>query len=248
MYKTVITFTLFFLVSKIFVLEAQNRILFITSNQATYGSTTIKTANHFGEIVEAYDVFVNNGFKVDFVSPNGGEIPIGYVNKSNLNHIKYFNDPVFIKRLKATLKPEDVVARKYKAVYYSGGGAAMFGVPENKSIQKIVIEIYKNRGVVSSVCHGTAGIVNLKDDNEQLIYKGKNVTGFPDKFERVTKAYYKTFPFSIERIIEKNGANFQYSKAGWDNFFVVDGRLVTGQDPTSSRSVAEQVIKIINNK
>ena len=66
-------------------------------------------------------------------------------------------------KLNKTMKPSEIVASCYGAVQYIGGGAAMFGVPENKEIQKIAMGIYeKYNGVISSVCHGTAGIINLK--------------------------------------------------------------------------------------
>ena len=123
----------------------------------------------------------------------------------------------------------------------------MFGVPENKNIQKIAITIYeKNRGVVSAVCHGSAGIVNLKTSNGEYIYKGKNVNGYPDKFERLGAAYYKEFPFSIEHVLIKNGGKFSYSQKNRDQYYQVDGRLVTGQDPSSAKIVAQKIIEILN--
>jgi CubicO group peptidase (beta-lactamase class C family) len=39
-----------------------------------------------------------------------------------------------------------------------------------------------------------------------------------------------------------------YSKKGWDNHYVVDGRLVTGQDPSASIAVAEKVVELLENK
>ena len=64
-------------------------------------------------------------------------------------------------------------------------------------------------------------------------------------FENKSKAYYQTFPFSIEEAIKENGGNFSYSKKGWDNHYVVDERLITGQDPSSSATVAVHVIKML---
>lgn len=221
------------------------RILFVTSNQNTYGNTEKKTANHFSEIVYAYEEFVKAGYKVDFVSPKGGEIPIGYFKKSDKLQQKYLKDEAFMKLLKNTFKPSQIDASNYKAVYYNGGGAAMFGVPENVPIQTITRKIYQNKGVVSTVCHGTAGIANLKTSDGNYIYSQKKISGFPDKFENKKAAYFQTFPFSIQTKITENGGNFQYSKKGWDNFVVIDGRLITGQDPSASASVAKKVIETL---
>ncbi len=222
-------------------------ILFVTSNQETYGTTAKKTANHFAEIVYAYEEFVNAGYSVDFVSPNGGEIPVGYIKQSDSLQQKYVKNAAFMKLLQNTFKPSQINASNYKAVYYSGGGAAMFGVPENISIQTISRKIYQNKGVISAVCHGTAGLANLKTSKGDYIYANKKISGFPDKFENKKAPYFKTFPFSIQEEITKNGGNFQYSEQGWDNFVVVDGRLITGQDPSASATVAKKVIAQLNN-
>ncbi len=225
--------------------ELNTRILFIVSNQHTYGNTDINASNHFAEIVLAYDVLVDKKYAIDFVSPEGGAIPIGYLNTSDSIQKKYLYDADFMNKLKNTLKPSDVNPASYKAVYYSGGGAAMFGVPENEAIQKIAMHIYQNNGIIAAICHGTAGIVNLKTKDGHYVYKGKAVNGFPDDFENKEARYYKTFPFSIEEAIKERGGNFTYSQEGWDGFYQVDGRLITGQDPTASSKVAEKIIEIL---
>ena len=223
--------------------KQQSRILFVTSNQHTYGNTKISAANHFEEIVIAYDVFRKNGYAVDFVSPDGGAIPVGYVDTSNPTQKEHLYDASFMALLKNTLKPEQINASEYQAVYFSGGGAAMFGVAENEKIQNIAGTIYENGGVVSAICHGTAGIVNLKNRDGAFIFANKKVTGFPDIFEDTKAEYYKAFPFSIDKEVSKNGGNFVYSKRWGDNFFIVDGNVITGQDPTATVSVAQEVIK-----
>ncbi|WP_298421006.1 type 1 glutamine amidotransferase domain-containing protein [uncultured Kordia sp.] len=223
----------------------KGNILFVTSNQKIYGNTDKKTANHFSEIVYAYEEFVKAGYHVDFVSPKGGEIPIGYLKKYDSLQQKYLNDKAFMNLLKNTFKPAQINASNYKAVYYSGGGAAMFGVPENSSIQNISRKIYENKGVVSAVCHGTAGIANLKNSKGNYLYATKKITGFPDKFENKKAPYFQTFPFSIQEKITENGGDFQYSEQGWDNFVIVDGQFITGQDPTASATVAKKVIEFL---
>nr|WP_299344041.1 type 1 glutamine amidotransferase domain-containing protein [Allomuricauda sp.] len=234
-------------IEKVQVENDNNRILFVVSNQHTYGDTNINAANHFAEIVLAYDVFKNSGYKIDFVSPKGGAIPIGYLNTSDTIEKQYLYDFEFMDLLKNTLSPDLIQSERYQAVYYGGGGAAMFGVPDNEAIQQITMDIYeKNNGVVSAICHGTAGLVNLKTENGTFIYEGKKVNGFPDVFENMDAEYYKQFPFSIEQIIKERGGNFSYSPEGWDNYYVVDGRLITGQDPTAAASVAQQVIKVLS--
>ncbi|MCZ8216637.1 MAG: nuclear transport factor 2 family protein, partial [Cyclobacteriaceae bacterium] len=227
-------------------IHAQKRILFVTSNQHFYGNTKINAANHFGEIVIPYDLFNKAGIEVDFVSPKGGAIPIGYIATSNATHKKYLYDGSFMNRLENTMHPSVVVPEHYSAIFYSGGGAAMFGVAEDTYIQRIARAIYNRNGIISTLCHGTAGIAYLKDEKGNFLYSGRKITGFPDSHEEKNEAYYQTFPFAMDKAISDNKGNFVFSEN--DNFYVVDGRFVTGQDPTASISVANEVIKQINNQ
>lgn len=161
--------------------HAQKKILFVTSNQDFYGNTKITTSNHFGEIVLPYDIFIKAGYTVDFISPKGGAIPIGYINSSDSIQKKYLYDGWFMDKLEHTKKPTEVITDHYSAIFYSGGGAAMLGVAEDTTIQKIAREIYNKDGVVSTLCNGTAGIAFLKDKNGNSLYKGRKITGYPDK-------------------------------------------------------------------
>lgn len=222
--------------------QSEKRILFVVSNAHYYGDSDINTANHFAEIVFAYDVFKNAGYSVDFISPQGGAIPIGYIYSDTLLK-KYLYDGAFMDLLEFTKKPSEVNSDNYAAIFYAGGGSAMFGVPSDYTIQEIATDIYERTdGIVSAVCHGTAGIANIRKDDGTFLVAGKKVNGFPDIFENKEGAYFQEFPFSIEEQIQKNGGTFNYSSEGWDGYLEIDGKLITGQDPTSSALVAQAVV------
>ncbi len=226
----------------------QHKILFVTSNQDFYGKTGIHTSNHFEEIVVPYNVFTKSGFLVDFISPKGGAIPIGYINTSDSLQKKYLYDGWFMDKLEHTMKPGEINADNYIAIFYSGGGAAMYGVPEDTAIQNIARKIYTENGIISTICHGTAGIAFLKDENGQSLYAGKKITGFPDKFENTKMDYYKAFPFSMDKAIKENNGNFVFSEKERDGFYIVDGRFITGQDPSAALKVANEVLNLIKAK
>jgi Putative lumazine-binding len=102
----------------------------------------------------------------------------------------------------------------------------------------------RNDGVVSAVCHGTAGIVNLKLSNGQHLIKGKRVTGYPEQHEDQNAAYLKEFPFLIGKTVQAHGGIFHV--LGEDQPHVeIDGRLVTGQSYDSTKKVAEAVVEIL---
>lgn len=228
--------------------KSGKKILFIVSNAHYYGSSKIATGNSFAEIVNAYDTFVKSGYTVGFVSPKGGSIPLAYINTSDSLQKQYLYDQDFMYAIKHTVSPKEIDYKMYKAVHYIGGGSAMYDVPENAAIQHIVMQVYEdNNGIISSVCHGTAGIVNLKTKNGKFLVEGKKISGYPDSFEKQDGEYFKHFPFLIQKTIEERGGNFKFSKRN-ESYVEQDGRIVTGQNFQSSNGVALKIIELIEKK
>lgn len=227
--------------------DQNSKILIVLSNATHYGTSDITTANHFAETVVPFDVFVSAGYDVDFVSPKGGRVPIGYINTADTIIAKYIHDHDFMDKILNTKRPQEVITKEYAAIFYSGGGAAMFGVPEDKLIQDIAMAIYEeNIGVVAAICHGTAGLVNLKTSDGQYLVSDKKINGFPDIFENKEAAYYQEFPFSIQEKIESRDGDFVYAEE-WDaQHYIIDGRLATGQDPSSAKVLAQQIVKMLS--
>lgn len=225
-----------------------DKILFIVSNASFHGESNIPTGNSFSEIVHAYDTFKSAGFTVDFVSPKGGSIPLAYIDTFNPLHKKLLYNQDFMYALENTRRPKEIIAKNYKAVHYIGGGSAMYDVPKNKDIQKISMTIFEEyKGIISSVCHGTAGIVNLKTKEGKYLVNGKTVTGYPEAYEKESAEYFKQFPFLIQKTIEERGGAFKYSPK--NNIHIeVQGNIITGQNYLSSKDVALKIIENLNNR
>jgi putative intracellular protease/amidase len=144
--------------------------------------------------------------------------------------------------LRTTFTPAQVDAARYRAVYYVGGSNAMYGVPEHPALQRIALQVYEgNGGVVSAVCHGTAGIVNLRLASGDYLIAGKRVSGFPEEHEQQGAAYFKQFPFLIGTTVRARGGVF-HAVDGEAPHIQVDGRLVTGQNYASAAPVARAVV------
>jgi len=225
-----------------------NRILFIVSNAHFHGELNKAAGASFSEIVNAYHTFKQAGYTVDFVSPEGGAIPLAYINTSNKLDKKYLYNADFMYALEHTRSPQQVTAKHYKAVHYIGGSSAMYGVADNKAIQAISMEIYeKHNGIISSVCHGTAGIAHLKTNDGKYLVAGKRISGYPDAYENQSAAYFQQFPFKIQQTIEHRAGIFKYGARNTAHV-EVDGRIITGQNYLSSALVAEKIIELINDK
>ena len=221
------------------------RILFIISNAHYHGTSSLPVGASFSEIVNAYHEFKTAGFTVDFVSPEGGAVPLSYINTSNELQKKYLYNTDFMYALANTKTPDEITTSQYKAVHYIGGSSAMYGVANNQEIQSLVMDIYENyNGIISSVCHGTAGIAFLKLSTGEYLVSGKRISGYPDEYENPKKAYFKQFPFQITQTIEKHGGDFNYSPRG-KSHIEVDGLVITGQNYLSSALVANKIIEML---
>jgi len=224
------------------------RILFIVSNAHFHGKLDKSAGASFSEIVNAYHAFKQAGFRVDFVSPQGGAIPLAYINTSNKLDKQYLYNRDFMYALKHTRTPQQVTPEHYKAVHYIGGSSAMYGVADNKAIQAISMEIYeKHNGIISSVCHGTAGIAHLKTRDGKYLVAGKRISGYPDEYENQSAAYFQQFPFKIQQTIEERAGVFKYSARNQAHV-EVDGRVITGQNYLSSALVAKKIIELLKVK
>jgi putative intracellular protease/amidase len=224
------------------------RILFIVSNAHFHGELDKAAGASFSEIVNAYHAFKQAGYTVDFVSPEGGAIPLAYINTSNKLDKQYLYNHDFMYALEHTRTPQQIIPEHYKAVHYIGGSSAMYGVADNKKIQAISMEIYeKHHGIISSVCHGTAGIAHLKTRDGKYLVAGKRISGYPDAYENQSAAYFQQFPFKIQETIEQRAGVFKYSARNQAHV-EVDGRVITGQNYLSSALVAEKIIELLNAK
>ena len=224
--------------------DSRGRILFIIASSKVHGKSTIPASVSFGEVVNAWDTFQAAGYAVDFVSPDGGDVPIldAYVSKDVEVRLK---DDRIMDGLRNTITPEQVDPVQYRAVYYVGGSNAMYGVAENPALQNIAMRVYeRNGGVISAVCHGTAGIVNLKLASGQYLVSGKRISGYPEEHEEQDAVYFREFPFLIRKTVESRGGLFSAINSD-DPYIAVDGRVVTGQNYASAKPVAEAVVEVL---
>lgn len=228
----------------------KNKILVVLTNEDSFGDDPEKTGLWLTEATEFIEEVEKNGFEVDYVSPKGGKVPIDprSLEEDNMNEYakEKMDDEEFSDRaLTNSLKPSDINPSDYDAIYYTGGHGVVFDFPDNEDLQKISMEIYKDGGYVTSVCHGIAGLLNIKEDSGDYLIKGKQVTGFTQKEEELSGKESKV-PFGTEEAI-KRGADFK-KEDPFTSFAVKDGQLITGQNPASGKAVAEKLIKALEDK
>ena len=196
-----------------------------------------------GEAVHFVKKIEEAGYEIDYVSPEGGYTPIDPHSLAMADPIdwEWYQKKEFMNRLGATLKPSEVNPDDYVAIYYTGGHGVIWDFPENEALQSISQKIYEKGGFVSSVCHGAAGLLNIKLSSGLLLVKDKEVTGFSNEEEKLVELD-QFVPFLTETELVARGAIYKKADEPWAAFAVEDQRLITGQNPASGGSVADLLI------
>lgn len=136
--------------------------------------------------------------------------------------------------------PRSVMAR----VRSPGGHAVMYDFPDSEGLQRITREIYERGDVVASVCHGYCGLLNTQLSDGSYLIAGKHMTGFAwqeEAFARVDKLV----PYNAEERAKVRGALYEKAKLPFVSYTVVDGNLVTGQNPGSAKETAKKVAALL---
>jgi putative intracellular protease/amidase len=226
------------------------RILHVVTNVSHYDNPNEATGLWLSELTHAWDVFAAAGYEQRIVSPNGGQSPLEPKSLKWPNFDssakKWFSDKASMLLLENTLSPDQVDPSEYDAIYYTGGHGVMWDFLDNERLQSITSEIFESGGVVSSVCHGYCGLLNVKLSGNRYLVAGKRVTGFAWA-EEVLAGVAKKVPYNAEDEMRKRGALYEKNLIPFTPRVVADGRLVTGQNPSSAKSTAEAVVAVFGN-
>ncbi|KAG8944779.1 hypothetical protein FRC04_001517 [Tulasnella sp. 424] len=188
-------------------------------------------------------------FHITFASPLGPNPPIDQGSaeryKEEESSAKWLVDPTVKEKLDTALKLSEVNHEDYAAVFYPGGYGPAIDLPTDEANIKICSEFFRAKKPVTAVCHGPCAIVNATDAEGQPIVKGRTVTGISNAEEEIAQKK-KDVPFLLEDKLVEKGGNYVKAEKPFDAKVVVDGHLITGQNPASARGVAEELIQLLS--
>lgn len=193
----------------------------------------------FPELTHPIEVFDQAGLDYDIASPQGGLAPFDGFDLKDHASLAFWTSATHRNKLGHTIKLADVDASKYAAILLVGGHGPMWDFVSNPELITLIRTMYEHQAVVSAVCHGPAGLVNVKLSNGEPLLKGRRVTGFTAE-EELARKYDKIVPFELEAALKTAGATFEEAPI-FENKVVIDGRLITGQNPASAKAVGEAV-------
>lgn len=200
------------------------------------------------ELATPYYAFLDAGFECIVASINGGAVPVdqGSVTGGFFTEDckKFMHDPVAIGMLGhsvqlSTLSFPDCC----DAIYLTGGHGCCEDFVDNAALKNSIESMYAAGKATASDCHGVIALPQCTSGGKPLV-AGKKVTGFADSEEAAVQLT-EAVPFLIEAKLKEQGGVFSKA-ADWNPHTVVDGNLITGQNPQSSKGTVDATIAFMN--
>ncbi len=226
------------------------KVLMVLTSHDQLGDTGQRTGFWLEEFAAPYYVLKDAGVDITIASPKGGAAPVDPKSddpKADTPAMKRFRkDPEAQRALADTVKLSTASAGDYDAVFYPGGHGPLWDLAEDRDSIALIERLYAAGKPVAAVCHGPAVLRHAKAPDGTPLVRGKAVTAFANS-EEAAVGLTKVVPFQVEDALKANGG--KYSKAAdWADYAVVDGNLITGQNPASSASTARALLKQLEAK
>lgn len=219
------------------------RILFVLTSHDRKGDSGQATGFYLPEAAHPWAALDAAGVSVDFVSPQGGAAPMDGAAQPDPVCQRFLAMPAVMDKVRNTLRPEQVNAADYAGIFYVGGHGTMWDFPDDQALAALAAAVYEAGGVVAAVCHGPAGLVNLKLSDGRYLVDGKRLAAFTDDEERAV-GLDAVVPFLLASTLRQRGA-IHVPAPNWQDNVVADGRLVTGQNPASAAGVGREMVRLL---
>ena len=223
------------------------KILIILTSHDQLGDTGKKTGFWLEEFAAPYYVFKDAGADITLASPKGGQPPLDPASDNADGQTdateRFKADTAAQDALAQTVTLSSVSADDYDAVFYPGGHGPLWDLAEDDDSIALIAAFAANDRPIGAVCHAPAVFKNAKGSDGNALVAGKTVTGFANT-EEDGVGLTDIVPFLVEDMLKANGGTY-HKGPDWASFVVVDGKLVTGQNPASSQEAAEKLLALL---
>lgn len=232
------------------------RVLILVSNPATSAQTGWPIGFWWAELTHPYWEFVEHGYVVDVVSPDGGQLTAdswsdprdesGY-SAEDLISLGFINSPPHIALVDASKRLDEIKLEEYAAILLVRGQGPMYTFFNDDRVHRLVVCAVEAGMVTAVVCHATCVLLKARLPDGTLLVEGKTWTGFANSEEDYADNFVgqRIQPFRIEDEAKKlPNTNFIVGGRFWPHA-VRDGNLITGQQQYSGAAVARLVIEAL---
>lgn len=220
-------------------------ILMVLTSHDRLGDSGKKTGFWLEEFAAPYYVFRDAGAAVTLASPRGGQPPLDPTSDAadaqTAATTRFKADPAAQAALATTHTLSGMNASDFDAVFYPGGHGPLWDLAEDAQSKALIEAMLAAGKPLAAVCHAPAVLRHAKAADGTSLVEGKRVTGFSNSEERAA-GLTQVVPFLVEDMLTELGGRYS-SVADWQPHVVVDGPLITGQNPASSAPAAERLLQ-----
>ncbi|MCK4841311.1 MAG: type 1 glutamine amidotransferase domain-containing protein [Methylococcales bacterium] len=221
------------------------KILMVLTSHDQLGNTGQKTGFWLEEFASPYYVFKDAKAEITLASPKGGLPPLDPKSEAEDFQTaatqRFNNNTDDQQKLANTLKLTQMNADDFDAVFYVGGHGPLWDLAEDKDSIVLIEAMFNADKTVAAVCHAPAVLRHVKTPDGLPWIKSKQITSFSNTEEAAVELT-SVVPFLLEDELKAKGALYEKGE-DWNAYVVIDGQLITGQNPASSEGVAKAVLK-----
>ncbi|WP_339377324.1 DJ-1/PfpI family protein [Merismopedia glauca] len=222
-----------------------SKVLIVTTSHDHFeGANPHPTGVWLEEFAVPYMELLHNGVEITVASPKGGSMPIDPRSLPTPEQDKAWQRAIAAS--KQTTQLSKVSATEFDAIFLPGGHGPMFDLPDNSDLQQLLREFHDTGKIIAAVCHGPVGLVGATLSDGTPLVKDKVLTSYTNS-EEIAVKLDKEVPFSLEERLRDLGAIFIAHEDKADHV-EKDGKLITGQNPNSSASIARALVAALNQQ
>jgi putative intracellular protease/amidase len=226
------------------------KVLMVLTSHDILGDTGKKTGFWLEELAAPYYVFKDAGAEITLASPKGGQPPLDPKSDEPMFQTELtrrFNaDEVAKAQLAETVRLDSVDQKDFDTVFYPGGHGPLWDLAEDPNSIKLIETFIAAGKPIALVCHAPGVLRHVTNRDGTPFVQGRYVTGFTNSEEEAV-GLTKVVPFLVEDELIGLGAVFSRVK-DWGVHTVVDGQLITGQNPGSSGEAAEALLGALSQR
>jgi putative intracellular protease/amidase/sugar lactone lactonase YvrE len=222
-----------------------SKVLIVTTSHNHFeGANPHPTGVWMEEFALPYLELLSNGIETTIASPKGGKMPVDPRSLPTPEQAKEWQSAIVAS--KQTVKLAEVKSTEFDAIFLPGGHGPMFDLPDNVDLQRLLREFHEAGKTIAAVCHGPAGLVGATLSDGTPLVKDKVLTSYTDS-EEIAAKLDNEVPFVLEQRLRELGAIFIAHENKADHV-ERDGKLITGQNPNSSASIARALVTALNQQ
>jgi putative intracellular protease/amidase len=221
------------------------KVLIVTTSHDHFeGANSHPTGVWMEEFAIPYLELAQHGIEMTIATPKGGAMPIDPRSLPTPNQEKAWQSAIAAS--KQTVKLSEVVSTEFEAIFLPGGHGPMFDLPNNLDLQRLLREFHESGKIIAAVCHGPAGLIGATTSDGTPLVKDRVLTSYTNS-EEIAAKLDQEVPFILEQRLRELGAIFIAHENKADHV-ERDGKLITGQNPNSSASIALSLINALNHQ